>query len=311
MQQLKKYKNHTFPTYTSHVTKHQLHFFAKAIGETNPIYTKETAAKKAGYARLPAPPTFGFSLSIDTPVTFDYVLEMGIPLSNLLHGEQRFEYVQPILAGDTISFERTITDVYEKKQGALVFIQDALILTNQKGIVVGKMYGTMVFVKTIHKPSQKVKKEIVTSPTPTIINPAQLYQKLPNRKAIAVGYQMPVLVKAPINRTTLALFAGASNDHNPIHIDVDFAQQAGYPDVFAHGMLVMAYMGQAVTNWLPPNRLISFSARFKAITQLGDVLSCSGVVAEKNKDTIQLTLSVQDQWGEEKLSGSALVHFLE
>ena len=59
---------------------------------------------------------------------------------------------------------------------------------------------------------------------------------------LAVGHAMPVLQLPPISRTTLALFAGASGDHNPIHIDIDFAHGAGMKDVFAHGMLSMAYL---------------------------------------------------------------------
>ena len=64
----------------------------------------------------------------------------------------------------------------------------------------------------------------------------------------------------------LALYCGASGDHNPIHVDLDFARQAGFPDVFAHGMLVMAYLGQALTDAVPPSRIRSFSTRFAAIT---------------------------------------------
>ena len=73
----------------------------------------------------------------------------------------------------------------------------------------------------------------------------------------------------PITRHQLALYCGASGDHNPIHVDLDFAKKAGFPDVFTHGMLVMAYLGQALTDAVPPRRLRSFSTRFVAITQLG------------------------------------------
>ncbi len=62
-----------------------------------------------------------------------------------------------------------------------------------------------------------------------------------------------------ITRTTLALYAGASGDHNPMHIDIDFAKKAGFPDVFAQGMLVMAMLGQALTDVVRPDRLRSFS----------------------------------------------------
>ena len=57
-----------------------------------------------------------------------------------------------------------------------------------------------------------------------------------------------------ITRTTLALYAGASGDHNPMHIDIDFAKKAGFPDVFAQGMLVMAMLGQALTDAVRPDR---------------------------------------------------------
>ena len=56
-----------------------------------------------------------------------------------------------------------------------------------------------------------------------------------------VGDHLPVLSTNKISRTTLALYAGASGDFNPIHIDIDFAKSAGLDDVFAHGMLSMAY----------------------------------------------------------------------
>ena len=68
---------------------------------------------------------------------------------------------------------------------------------------------------------------------------------------IEVGTEIPALELPPISRYTLALYAGASGDHNPIHIDSDFAKAAGMPDVFAHGMLSMAYLGRMLTDWQP------------------------------------------------------------
>jgi acyl dehydratase len=58
----------------------------------------------------------------------------------------------------------------------------------------------------------------------------------------------------PITRHRLALYCGASGDHNPIHVDLDFAKAAGFPDVFSHGMLVMGYLGQALTDAVVPSR---------------------------------------------------------
>jgi acyl dehydratase len=83
-----------------------------------------------------------------------------------------------------------------------------------------------------------------------------------------------------ITRAKLALYAGASGDHNPIHIDSDFAKRAGFPDVFSHGMLVMGLLGQALTDAVRPDRLRGFSTRFVAITQVGATIRCEGTLAE-------------------------------
>ena len=127
----------------------------------------------------------------------------------------------------------------------------------------------------------------------------------------SVGDKIPDLMIEPITRSTLALYAGASGDHNPIHIDFDFAKEAGMKDVFAHGMLIMAYLGKAVTNIIPQSNLKNFSVRFSSITNIGDILTCSGEVKkiEKNnsKKTIVLDLIVSDEFGDIKISGVASI----
>jgi len=115
----------------------------------------------------------------------------------------------------------------------------------------------------------------------------------------------------PITRHRLALYCGASGDHNPIHVDLDFAKQAGFPDVFSHGMLVMGYLGQALTDAVAPDRIRSFSTRFAAITQLGARLTCEGHVTEliedKGEKRARLALTTKDENGEVKLAGEAII----
>ena len=127
----------------------------------------------------------------------------------------------------------------------------------------------------------------------------------------SVGDKIPDLVIEPITRSTLALYAGASGDHNPIHIDLDFAKEVGMKDVFAHGMLIMAYLGRAVTNIVPQSNLKNFNVRFSSITNIGDILTCSGEVnkIDKNnsKKTIVLDLIVSDEFGDIKISGAATI----
>jgi acyl dehydratase len=115
----------------------------------------------------------------------------------------------------------------------------------------------------------------------------------------------------PISRHTLALYCGASGDLNPIHVDSDYAKSAGFPDVFAHGMLIMGYLGQALTDAAPPDRLRSFSTRFVAITQLGAEIACEGTVAElleaDGERRARLALTAKDEKGEIKLAGEAII----
>ena len=126
---------------------------------------------------------------------------------------------------------------------------------------------------------------------------------------ITVGTKIPELKIEPISRTILALYAGASGDHNPIHIDIDFAKNVGLKDVFAHGMLVMSYLGRAITNTILQSRLKDFKVRFCSITNIGDILICSGKVIEiKERNNIKiviLELHVTDQDGDVKLTGIA------
>ncbi len=130
-------------------------------------------------------------------------------------------------------------------------------------------------------------------------------------EGVDVGANLPALTTKPITRTTLALFAGASGDHNPIHIDIDVAKAAGMDDVFAQGMLSMAYLARMLTDWAPQSQLRKFYSRFTAITLLGDEITCKGTVVEKleidGKNCVRIKIDAVNQHGEVKLAGEALV----
>jgi acyl dehydratase len=128
---------------------------------------------------------------------------------------------------------------------------------------------------------------------------------------VQVGDQLPALQLPPVDRTTLALFAGASGDHNPIHIDIDFARRAGMPDVFAQGMLGMAWLGRLLTDWAPQSALRRFDVRFQGITHLGNAIRCSGRIVEKlelgGEHCVRIELMAANQFGQTKIVGEALV----
>lgn len=133
----------TFPAHSAVVEAGQLRFFAKAIGETNPIYFDEAAARDAGHPALPVPPTFFFSLEL-TRKEGNWREEAGIQLPRVLHGEQAFTYHRMAYAGDTLHFETRITDVYDKKNGALTFVAMEGRITNQRGEHVADVRKSLV-----------------------------------------------------------------------------------------------------------------------------------------------------------------------
>jgi acyl dehydratase len=140
----RKFIGKTLPPAVLEIEKGRLRFFAKAIGDTDPIYTDEGAAKAAGYPSLPVPPTFIFAAELDANTLMPALTEMGVNLSRILHGEQQFTYLAPICAGDTISVESKFTDIYDKKNGALEFLVKESVVTNQHGTRVAEMRSVVV-----------------------------------------------------------------------------------------------------------------------------------------------------------------------
>jgi acyl dehydratase len=129
--------------------------------------------------------------------------------------------------------------------------------------------------------------------------------------AVKVGDTLPSCESAAISRLTLALYCGASGDHNPIHVDSDFAKRAGMPDVFAHGMLSMAYLAQLLTGWVPQDQIRHWSVRFVAITPVHAKVICTGKVIEKfeteGESRVRLEINANTDAGLHTLAGEAVI----
>jgi acyl dehydratase len=139
----KKHIGMKLPIYKATAEAGQLRFFAKAIGETDPIYTDESAARDAGHPGLPLPPTFLFSLEFQIPSN-GWRDELGIVPNRILHGEESFTYHRMAYAGDTLQFETRIADIYDKKGGALEFVVRESRVTNQRGEHVADLRSVLV-----------------------------------------------------------------------------------------------------------------------------------------------------------------------
>ncbi|MEM7540672.1 MAG: MaoC family dehydratase N-terminal domain-containing protein [Pseudomonadota bacterium] len=130
--------------FSAAVEKGRLKLFAKATGQTDPIYFDEIAARAAGYPSLPVPPTFLFCLEMECPDPYRWFADLDIPLARALHGEQEFQYFHMAYAGDTLRFESEVIDYFEKKGGALLFVVQRVRVHNQLGQHVADFNRTLV-----------------------------------------------------------------------------------------------------------------------------------------------------------------------
>ncbi|MEU6379436.1 MaoC/PaaZ C-terminal domain-containing protein [Streptomyces sp. NPDC046909] len=108
----------------------------------------------------------------------------------------------------------------------------------------------------------------------------------------------------PVTRTDLALYAGASGDHNPVHIDIDAARRAGLDDVIAHGMLSMAWAGRVLDEVAGPGSVQAYRMRFTAPVHIGDRLTVT-VRGSEEEPTTDVEVQVTDSEGAVKARGTA------
>jgi len=128
---------------------------------------------------------------------------------------------------------------------------------------------------------------------------------------VRVGDDLPSLVKGPIKQIQLTRYAGASGDFNPIHQDDEFAREAGMGGVFAHGMLSMGFVAQALTDWAGAGSVRKLGVRFAGLVRLNDTVTCRGrVLAKTSKDDthdVEVEVWAENQKGEKVVTGRAVV----
>lgn len=140
----KQFIGHVMPRFSALVEAGRLRFFAKATGQTDPIYSDEAAAHAAGHPGLPVPPTFLFCLEMESPDPAAIRDLLGMDYRTLLHGEQGFHYHRMAYAGDTLTFEQRIEDIYDKKGGALEFVVRGTRVSNQRDELVAELRAVTV-----------------------------------------------------------------------------------------------------------------------------------------------------------------------
>jgi acyl dehydratase len=131
-------------------------------------------------------------------------------------------------------------------------------------------------------------------------------------KTIQVGDELPTLSSGPISRHAIAVYAAGSGDHNPVHVDSDFAREkAGLPDVIVHGMFAMGYLGRVAASWQGPHAVRDIDVRFEAMVGVHENLRCTGKVVAVEPaaqgSLVKIELAATKADGTRAASGSATV----
>jgi acyl dehydratase len=133
-------------------------------------------------------------------------------------------------------------------------------------------------------------------------------QARPYYEDVQVGDQIPPLMKGPMTHLRLVRYAGASGDFNPLHTDPKVGETIGTGGIIAHGMLIMGFVGQLLSDYVGPEALRKFDVRFKGMTRLNDEITCTGTITEKyeihGEGRIAGKVQAVDQNGDVKVAGT-------
>lgn len=298
-----------FPPVVAEIEKSHIKRFAEAVGDRNPLWNDERAARKTRYGSIIAPPTFLRILPLGRPDA-----SLDLPGSRKVDGGSEWEYFEPVRSGDRITAHRRIVDLYERagSRGPVIFIVALTKYVNQFGDTVATQKTTSIRYDggsdrtgaTAQSVSElKVVRDTGTQDRP--LNQQVFWDDLEE------GTEIPHLVK----RATipdLARYAGASGDFNPIHLDKDAALQAGLPGVILHGGLKNAWLGQLVTDWIGHHgTLHKLAAQYRGTDLAGETVTYRGKIARKYVEAgvcyVDLELWTENGLGQRTTRGRATV----
>ena len=302
-----EYEPATFEVEKSHITS-----FARAIGDDNPLWNDEAAARRSKYGGLIAPPTFTRMVlnALRPPGTEQYPL----PGSVQLDGGAQWRYFEPIRPGDRITQFRKITDVYERQgsAGPLIFILGNCRFVNQ-------FHQTAVELNTVTIRHSPTGSGTATQPTTPGNGPAAPEPGTsgdtrigpPDWAEVSEGAEIGPFIKHTTTQD-LVKYAGASRDFYEIHYDQDFALSVGLPGVIVHGALKAAYLGKLMTDWLgDPGALRSLQCQHRGMDFPSESVICKGRVArtymEDGQKLADCDIWIENTRGRTTVPGQATV----
>lgn len=277
------------PTQSALVTAEDIRRFAEAVGDKNPVFRDEPAAHAAGFNGIPVQPTFITRFHVE-------FADAGLdPIhTQVLHGEQEYTYQRPIVAGDALAVRYVVSSVRQTRRADGMAI---LTLEQQCDDSAGQRLATGKATIIVRDMQPTGSGETTTG----------------KQQADAEGQRIPDLTKQ-VTQEQINAYADVSGDHNPIHLDSAVARSVGLEGTIAHGMLSMAFLGQALTDWgaTQPDQkgwVKRLRVRFQAMVRPGDTLTCSGALTANAPDQQRVELWINNQRGERVTTGDADVAF--
>lgn len=263
--------------------------FADAIGDPSAVFRDEAAARAAGYAHIPAPPTYITRFRVP-------FAEAGLDVEHaqVLHGEQEYTYERPLYVGDGVKVWHKIASLRQAGRGGMA----VMTLEQYCDTHAGERIATGKAV-------------VIVRETPAELT-ATTSAGSGVRRTERAGPALGPLTKH-VTQRQIDAYAVVSRDFNPIHVDPAAARAVGLDGTIAHGMLAMAFLGQVTTDWLatdaPGGHLARLRVRFQAMVRPGDTLTCSGTLAAREGDRQRCELRAENQRGERVVSGDAEVRW--
>jgi acyl dehydratase len=308
--------------------------FARAIGDANPVFVDAETARAAGFPDLVAPPTFveaGAHFDPDSIVRpHDGELWFGSAANasgdpdhaarepgSTFHAETHFHYHRPYLvAGDVLTATERAGKTWSKtgrRGGELGFRDWYVDYTDAAGMPA--VTARTVAVTTAGKvpPAEGRVGHADDGPVFAGVADSTPVADPPRAGDLTAGATRVGVVLRNLTRSRIVQYAGASGDFSPQHTDEYYnVHAAGYPTVFAHGMLSMAAAGRLLTDWLGVGSLRYFGGRFLGQVWPGDSLVARATVRESRPESVAvagevvLDFEVVDQHLEPVIRGSAV-----
>lgn len=281
--------------------------FARAVHDDNPVHRDADAAAEQGFAAVPAPLTFTRTSTFPRYGT-DESLDLGFDPAYVIHGEHEYEFARPVLVGDVLTGETTVTDAYERdgrRGGTMTFAEVETVYRDADGERVLSERATVIETDGAieddadgsdeHPADASVDDGTEGSDGGAPTDGADPWTADPAVEAVApdpvgpgelsTGDPMPERSAGPLARRDFVRYAGASGDFNPIHYDEPYARRVGNPTVFGQGMFTAGVAAHAVADWLGLARVGTFGVRFQSRVWPGDVVTARGEVTDIERET--------------------------